>query len=179
MKRLTKRPLRFWVALGFLLLVGALLIPSLRWKAIGWARGEAFYECLPTSYWRDECERWDGHFDGGTMGSVKMLPSAPFPVVWVRRPPTWWERLFGSRATSEDEPLLHRGDRQAIPVLVALLKDENDKVRHFAATGLKNVGSDALPALQAVLRELQQLESDARNTKWMIDPKAKERDAEP
>jgi hypothetical protein len=51
---------RLWLTLGLLLLLGSLaLVPSVRWRVVGWVRGEAFYQGRPTTYWRRQVERLD------------------------------------------------------------------------------------------------------------------------
>ena len=40
------------------LLGGLLLIPQVRWPVYGWLRGEAFYQGMPTSYWRGRIQRY-------------------------------------------------------------------------------------------------------------------------
>ena len=47
------------LVLVLLLVGGLLLVPSIRWPVYGWLRGEAFYQGLPTSYWRAEIARVD------------------------------------------------------------------------------------------------------------------------
>jgi HEAT repeat protein len=49
-----KRRRLLTVLLLLLLLGGLLLVPSVRWPIYGWLRGEAFYQGMPTSYWREE-----------------------------------------------------------------------------------------------------------------------------
>src|SRR5271154_6264238 len=76
-----KHRLRLCLVLLLLLLVsGLLLAPSVRWPIYGWLRGEAFYQGMPTSYWRSEITR-------------------------LNREPTWAERLLeriGVRRTNSD-----------------------------------------------------------------------------
>jgi hypothetical protein len=49
-----KRCLRLCLGLVALLLFGAvLLLPAVRWRIVGWVKGEAFYQGRPTSFWSD------------------------------------------------------------------------------------------------------------------------------
>src|SRR5215470_10920263 len=64
--RRSRRPIMRWR------LKGAILLTALTFVALavyfeptycvrGWLRDEAFYEGRPTSYWKDELERWEVH----------------------------------------------------------------------------------------------------------------------
>src|SRR5438105_3973061 len=50
-----KRSWRLLIGMTSLLLIGGLLLlPAVRWRVIGWVKGEAFYQGRPTSYWSKE-----------------------------------------------------------------------------------------------------------------------------
>src|SRR5262245_44514842 len=118
----------------------------------GALHGEAFYDGRPTSYWRDELERWDVKRVTMRRHSLEWCGSMPIRsrTVYTRRS-TWFEqqqaRLRSSTAQSTDieefmmaeafsvgPKLLHSPD--AAPVLHELLEDRSPKVRLFAQIGL-------------------------------------------
>lgn len=52
-----KRRWQILIGMALLALVGAAVLnPAIRWRVIGWARSEAFYQGRPTSYWAREIE---------------------------------------------------------------------------------------------------------------------------
>jgi hypothetical protein len=84
-----KRRWRIWLGLGLLLFVAAsFLLPAVRWRVIGWVRGEAFYQGMPTSYWAKEVarlesewctDRWTFGYD--RVGGLGFMP-ATVPSFW-------------------------------------------------------------------------------------------------
>src|SRR5437868_5553085 len=100
--------------LGGLVLVAlavTLSLPAVRWRMIGWWRGEAFYRGRPTSFYRPLC-----HLNNLPVGScVPMKRSDDWP--WVRT-------VLGDRIADwlvgDENPLWDCGP-DAVPVLVDLL----------------------------------------------------------
>jgi hypothetical protein len=144
---------RLCLWLGLLLLAGAVfLLPSIRWRAIGYVKGEAFYQSMPTSYWSREAQQWELRTEFRPAGDVMSLGG--HVRRWVRRSsPTeeFLERLTGSRARSGSAKLaLLEPEPTALPVLVELLHDPVPEVRLIAVGGLRHLGQQAKPALPAL-----------------------------
>ena len=160
-----KRRWRLWLALFLALLAGAsLLHPAVHWRLLGWARGEAFYQGFPTSWWVADIE---DHFipllnwnpDGP--GSPVYTPDLLSPKDWVRgKPnpwyewrPSWWG---GSNDRTVDlldfdfAPLVN-GDPAALPVLLELIRRPEVKSRQVGVTGLFGLARRE-PAAGAALR---------------------------
>lgn len=137
-----KRRWRLWLGLTLVLFLGSsLLHPAVHWRLIGWARGEAFYQGRPTSWWARECRQWELRLvpssDGGTLSIIE--PD------WVRHP-TWLEQKLGLGGhTAEEIPLL-LGEPTAVPVLIQLAGYDDGKVLRFALFGLGKVEKEAFPS---------------------------------
>jgi hypothetical protein len=168
--------MRKWVVLGIgvfvLHVLGLLLVmPTPRLVLWGFLRGEAFYKGRPVCWWSEELQQWSPSFQ--PMNSISYQdylkiagllshdePDPPFLDVdvdrttWVRGP-----RYSGKRANkwlskfikSKDPQLpFQSGDPKAVPVLRALLRDENLMVLRIAMTGIRRVGPSASSMLTAV-----------------------------
>lgn len=48
-----------WMCLMLLLVAVSFMLPAVHWRVIEWAKGEAFYQGRPTSYWKSESQQWD------------------------------------------------------------------------------------------------------------------------
>jgi hypothetical protein len=137
-----------WLISGMALLALAVTIslPAPRWRMIGWWRGEAFYRGRPTSYYRPLCPR-------------DSLPT--FNCFGFDHQDNWpWVRkVLGDRVAGwlveEENPLLDCGP-DAVPVLVALLKDPDWDVRYAAVWHLWTIQPPAIDALPA-LRQLREI----------------------
>ncbi len=162
-----KRRKPLWHILPLLLLGGCLLHPAIHWRLIGWAKGEAFYQGRPTSYWRAECERWGGgitwHWNI-TLGYWHRVPSE-------------WEKLLegvsGSPSATTTKMPLVQGDPESVPVLMELLAS-SAKARLIAMEGLGLVGPlarDALPELRRIHGE-SEFAGFAWDVLVRIDPEA-------
>jgi hypothetical protein len=154
-----------------LLVAGSFLLPAVRWRVIGWWRGEAFYQGMPTSYWSRECQRWQ---------ELKITGSWPGADRYWIREPNWFEQHVDpilNRAPiiwSMDPLPLLRSDPLAVPVLVELLQDADINVRRIAANGLKMIGPPAKAATPALIQaaENEEMTWDARLALQAIDPEA-------
>jgi hypothetical protein len=177
------KPRRRTVLLSLALLLlagGALSLPAVHWRLIGWWRGEAFLEGRPTSWWVSEIDT----------AYVYDHPSSPrFPGHWhVRQPPPgFWESLTGHPALARQERLTE-GDVQALPVLLELLRSDQPKARWVAVSGLGALGRrapEAWPALlaaaqddadeevrQAAIHKVRQLDPDAAARAGLAAPEA-------
>ncbi|OAI48645.1 hypothetical protein AYO44_06695 [Planctomycetaceae bacterium SCGC AG-212-F19] len=149
-----KRHSRLLVVLAVLLVTANVLHPAVHWRLIGWARGEAFYQGRPTSYWADKIEAtyqpvWGTGSvigNGGTIWYVETQLSRldQFLQQW----------LPGTTPVSvppalTNGPLLD-GDFDALPVLLALLRNESAKLRQVAVSGLVAQGRDKPEVIKAL-----------------------------
>jgi hypothetical protein len=155
---------RVGLVVGLLALLGGavFVLPPVYWRLAGWARGEAFYEGRPTSYWsREVRERY------GFMAR----PDVQWPLArqWVARsePPALdqWLGELGLCAP----PLVGYGtpyiqsDPAAINVLLELLADADPNVRQFACRGIGGVGVEAPAVRPALLEALNDTDSEVRD----------------
>src|SRR5262245_16011279 len=111
-----KRRWRLLLGLALLILVGgALLLPAVHWRVIGWVRGEAFYHGRPSSYWSGEILAWwKDQAPATAQFSWSSLRDALTPA-------RQWE--YAPFQESE------RTDPAALPILVDLVKDPDYRVR--------------------------------------------------
>jgi hypothetical protein len=140
-----KRRWRLWLILTLLFVGGSLLHPAVHWRLIGWAKGEAFYQGRPTSYWRWECERWQP----GRLWSYSSWS-------WHRAPSQWenvLNRLLDTPFSSSEGLPLHQGEPEGVPVLIELVESSRGNTRLIAIQGLAHVGRSANGAV-AVLRRI-------------------------
>jgi hypothetical protein len=159
-----------WLVAALLLLAGALLLPPVHWRLIGWARGEAFYQGRPTSYWEREIRQYV-MIDSFVSGDLYFDYPEPTAVE------EWLEKHLGVRPRVQGNPTLgfSKNGSAAAPVLMELLACKRLKVRLFAVQRLGCVGPEAAPACPA-LRELAQttreylVYREARIALGIIDP---------
>src|SRR5579862_7526586 len=113
-----KRRLMLWLAL-VIVPGGLVALPAVHWPAIGLARGEAFYQGRPTSWWREECKRW------------VIVPLPGGAEIWMRRPSGSQSREKLPRTVQSRGvpfmPLLKK-DPASLPVLLALLQEKDSRV---------------------------------------------------
>jgi hypothetical protein len=126
----------------------SLLTPGFRWRLWGWLRGEAFYRCRPTSYWRGAL-RDDSDF-------ITIDPeSGPRSLAQVHR----LADLFGSYSPPRDCGGAVT-EAVALPVLLVLLDDTDEDVRAKAAVACVFLpsGPDPAATVPALLRMLREKE---------------------
>jgi hypothetical protein len=144
------------VLLLAVLLAGSLLSPDVRWPLWGWLRGEALHRGRPTSYWA-------GRLRGK---SLTLVAEDTYPTVLLSlgdSAPPWaqWEnaprlRLGLSEVYSGEVFLDGQDSASAVPVLMALLKDDDPQVHKVAAFCLSILGPEArkaVPVLVVALRD--------------------------
>ena len=133
-----KRRWRLWLLLVLLLVVGGLLlVPQVRWPVYGWLRGEAFYQRMPTSYWRNEITR--PNYDIEEQSWTDRLTD----LVGVAR-------NDGSLVIPTE---LLNDDPTVIPVLIELLKSGDSEVQFIACLVLTHIHVEDNVAVVPALRE--------------------------
>jgi hypothetical protein len=177
-------PKRLLLRAGLLLgvvLAGALLSPEVRWWLYGHLRGEAFYNGRPTSYWA-------GRMRGNQRALVSedMDPTGPTVRVFLAvSAPPWapWENALRLRLGLSELPpgevflvLDEHDSASAVPVLTALLKDDDAQVRVMASSFLKLMGPGARKAVPALVGALKDDDANVRaaaaRALKRIDPQA-------
>jgi hypothetical protein len=108
------------VTLGLVGLLAAVWIESATYWVRGSLWGEAFYQGLPTSYWRNELDQWERD---------------PWDTLaWSRKDYSWFCLFFD--APPLVPPLLGGGDPDARAVLYELGRDDRAHIRGLAIIGL-------------------------------------------
>jgi hypothetical protein len=126
-----KRRWRVLTCLLLFILIGVVLsVPAIHWRLIGWAKGEAFYQARPTSWWEMECQRWkrrhyEDRWDAGD--------------IWIRDP-SWIEQRFAGwlGQSAERGPFFLKGDLTALPVLIELMEKDDEHVREIGLLGTES-----------------------------------------
>jgi hypothetical protein len=154
-----------------LLVAASLLHPAVHWRLIGWAKGEAFYQGRPTSYWR---EQW--HQLGFSIyPTVDMRNGGVYrsSSVWPLPPTTWKQQLYhflGLRTDGALEALVlvRTSDPAVVLVLAEFLESGDPHLAAVAMTGLgptvfdqpENVPPEIRAVLVPVLLRLTVQEDD-------------------
>ncbi len=119
---MTRRKKLCWLFSGLAALVlAAFAAPYAYWGVVGLKNRDAFFRCLPTTFWRGSLVRYEEWRDK--------------PPDWSLRCPDRVLRLLGFGA----EPAILQGDPDAMPVLLDLLRDEASWSRTQACNGLRVV----------------------------------------
>ena len=117
------------ILMGLAALAGVMFWLHQTRLAVGWLRGEAFYQGRPTSYWAAELEDWD-MMEYHALGEGRVCRHV---VTISRREPglftELWQKLSGQ---GEDRPPLFSGDPAAEPVLRELCDSPSEEVRAMA-----------------------------------------------
>ena len=147
-----KRWLRYfcWAIEIAVMLVAVYFEPSFQVRGTLW--NEAFYDGKPTSWWRQELDRWDVQSMGHWYGD---LGEKETRFVLYTRESTWFEKQrerwrpappakYNTLSIWLQGPKLMHGNADAAPVLRALLEDRSPKVRRLAriGLGLQDAGDD-------------------------------------
>jgi hypothetical protein len=156
---------RLLLSLVLLILAGgALSLPPVHWRLIGWWRGEAFFQSRPTSYWEQEIETSFqplivvGCLSGERPANkLRIMREAPVSKWLQRRVEPWWnwQRLqsgaFSSSVVEVEAPLT-TGDEDAAGVLHQLLGSKSAKSRRVAAFGLAKLKVPPAAAVEQLLQ---------------------------
>jgi hypothetical protein len=128
-----------------------LAVPAVHWRLFGWARGEPFYRGRPVTYWAGEVSQLSAGYsmflDAPTIECYRnncLLPDLRRRLGWV----------VPTRPVPASEVPLANGDPAAIPVLLALLRGQDEQAKLHAAWALAVVGPPAREAAEADLRRL-------------------------
>ena len=103
-------------------------------------RGEAFYDGRPTSYWRQEFDRWQRTVGYGRDASGKEHRTE----FWVREQ-NWLEVWFDKEERGEAKWPNPRSDgvkAAALPVLQELVDDESFRVQRLANYWMRALDDD-------------------------------------
>jgi hypothetical protein len=165
-----KRRWRLWLIPALLLIVGGSLVhPAVHWRLIGWAKGEAFYQGRPTSYWRWECEQWE---------AGELVYGWDYTSFSWHRIPSRWDKLVQGvvgKPSSAGRIPLQWGEAESVPVLIELVESSGGQSRLIAIEGLGYVGPpamDAVPVLRRVMWESDFADFCAWYALRKIDPEA-------
>ncbi len=158
-------------------LVVALLLPDVRWPLWGALRHEPFYNGKPASYWCAELRGYRIMF----CANCPETPFEPRPpdegcgsqaVRWL-----YW-RVFKKRPDPRPTAAILHGDPAALPVLEALLQDDDHVTRELAILGMVYIGPPARSAVPKLLIALHDedpcIRWDARYALLRVDAKAAE-----
>ena len=124
-----------------LIVASSLLLPAVHWRLIGWARGEAFYQGRPTSYWKRQV-RQAVMKDFFLSGDLYFAEADPEPGVIE----SWLNERLGQPEDLVERPVPWLGDPAMLPVLQEMLSCAEMKVQLFAIQGLGALGAAAEPA---------------------------------
>ncbi|OAI46024.1 hypothetical protein AYO44_12135 [Planctomycetaceae bacterium SCGC AG-212-F19] len=142
-----------------LLIVASVLHPAVHWRVIGWWRADAIYQGRPTSYWVNEIEAsYQPIMIGGSSYVVPLYDDGR--AIWcVERSASLWNQVLDRVMPRTPQladlsnivggPLLD-GDPAALPMLLALVRNESAKVRHVAISGLVAQGREKLEVITAL-----------------------------
>jgi len=133
----TKRRKRLLAGLSVLALLGVLALPDVHWRLIGWARGEPFYyHGRPAIFWFRRIQQYGHGVPGMQIPRRAVLCAA-------LRPPDTGKTVGGpcGRLRSVRGPRMPfiDPDPDAVPVLIALLGDDEPTVRGFAVVALFSI----------------------------------------
>jgi hypothetical protein len=130
---------RWLVRIGILLVSGCavvLISPAGRYGLVGLLRNEPFYDHRPASYWKDQMRAWIAN------------ESKPPPAVTA-----WLPRLAGTDS-GPSRPRVLDGGKEAVPVLIELVEEEDVWVRTLAIRSLARIGPEAREAVPALITVL-------------------------
>jgi HEAT repeats len=169
-----RRRRRILVLLLLPLLCGLLLVPQVRWPMYGSLRGEAFYQGMPTSYWRHRIQQHERAKDAQKVtlnvdwiqklkSVVGLLPDDLPPDILGRDPETLAVRIELLRdsddrvraAVATNIGMIGPAAREVIPLLIDMLQDPSVDVQLSAAMGLYYFGQEAGEALPSLRRLLE------------------------
>jgi hypothetical protein len=129
---------------AFAILTAVYFEPTYQVRGAIWR--EAFFERRPTSYWRDELERWNVQRRIMRRHSLEWCGSGPrVHLICYTRRPTWLETQRECWWPAPDEsgfmlkrlkPSILHGDETALRVLRELQYDPSPRVRLLAQIGL-------------------------------------------
>jgi hypothetical protein len=152
---MTQRRRRLLIGLAVLALGGVLALPAVHWWLIGWVRGEPSYHGQPTTFWSRRIQQYGYGVPGMQMhgGRYYVRPYDPLARIKQSLGLAGAYDPFVDREMPFIDP-----DPDGIPVLTALLGDDEPTVRGFAVVALfrftevKGAAGAAKPAILALRR---------------------------
>jgi hypothetical protein len=137
--------MRRWLRFGLGLLTIAVILavclhPAIYWPALGWWRGEAFYQERPTSFWAEQLKEFDT-----PTGLRSLLLGTTIRPYLTTEPPV---------------EQLRSGQPNAVAVLVELLQHPDPAVRYQALTSLLLTDKFLQPFPRSAIPLLDQLLQD-------------------
>lgn len=131
----TKKRLTLGLSLLAAIILAAAFSPSAFYLVRGWWQGEHFFHGMPTSYWRNAIRQWNRGPDE------------------VR----WWNRALNWLGVDGKPTVLNDGeDPAAIPILLCLVKDEEEAIQiavGYALDRLEPTAQETVPLLVESLKD--------------------------
>jgi hypothetical protein len=128
-----------------------LAVPAVHWRLFGWARNEPFYRGRPVTYWAGEVSELQSGYSMFLDAPAIECYRIDCLLPGLRRRLGW--DVPTKPVPAADVPL-GTGDPAAIPVLLSLLRGEDEQAKIHAAWALAVVGPPAREAAEPDLRRL-------------------------
>lgn len=129
---------RCFLALFVLIALTASLYCNLHHAIPGWLRGEALYRGRPTSYWRNEINRWEGFRFPSIDGAFSITEFS----IYHRAQSPWQKQFRWLLPEQKDQwPALFDGDPEGRLVLQQLANDADLHVHTWGSEGLRRIES--------------------------------------
>lgn len=157
---MNRRRLIYCAAL-LLLIGGALALPSVHWTLWGIVRGEAFFQGRCASWWAREVQTSFVAFNGSR--KTVFADGGHVDVAWWHHEieASVYDRIrsylssgdFAPIADIQESPF---GDRDALPVLLELVRHEDAKVRLVVLDGLRSqrpLANEIASAIESLTRD--------------------------
>jgi HEAT repeat protein len=131
---------------AFLFAAIIVLVPAIRGRAVGWFRGEAFFDGQPASVWGRRLES-DAAGDNAAFEQLKNGGRAAVPVIMAIA-------FADSGPQSQAQALLVSHGEAVVGPLIKLLKKSTSEERRQVAAVLGAIGPKAKPAVESLIRLL-------------------------
>jgi HEAT repeat protein len=146
-----------WATASLLLLaIAAAVIPGVRGRILGWFRGEPFFDGLPVSIWSERLEH--EALARGDKTTFEQLRQGGKPAVSVLMAMAFADA--GPRDQAQ-ALLVAQGDAAVAPLMKVLKKSSNGERRQAAAM-LGAIGPKAKPAVESLVRLLDDDDEQVR-----------------
>jgi hypothetical protein len=197
----TRRRKRLAALIAGFALVVALALPGVRWRLLGWIRGEPFWRGMPASYYAARIRAAQKEYDGTAIAPRdsgqaekwvrQKLSTGVADAVWGGPAPFLLDHERPDAAAvpvlailmtqpeprvrkfaAESAAVLRHQAAPLLPELVTLLDDPDRGVREMAALALGHLGPAARPAIPRLTQMAGSSNSTAANAIRRIDPSA-------